>query len=736
MTRTRAVLRLLALAAVAAAAASRLHAQDARQPPSSAAGAQAAGGQPRPTFRVEASFVRVDAIVTKDGAPVTDLTAADFQVLEDDVRQELAAFERIDIATERRTATPRREPSSAGESREMAADPRARVFVLFLDRHHTGVDGSHRMRQALGRLLDRVIGPDDLVAVMTPEMSAADIAFTRRTGNIADMLAREWTWGVRGQLAAYDPEEEEYLACFPPHDDPARGETAAGMTPGGREPSPDVAQEMIARRREKRTLDALQDLSIFLRGVREERKAVLVVSEGWALYRPNDQLTLLGRNQDVPGRGVPGTTPQGRLVPDARQQGTAPGSMRSRCEADRLRLSMIDDQQAFLDLMDEANRANVSFYPIDPRGLPVFDTTLSETFTTAGGARGPMSVTADQRRLRDRIATLQTLAANTDGIAVVNSNDIETGLVRVVADLTSYYLLSYYSTNQSLDGGFRRITVRVSRPGVQVRARRGYRAATREELTRGPAAGGAPGGAMSADVATAFGALGGARGDARLRTRAGVSGAEPPRVWVLAELDPAISRAPEWSGGGTVQATLAARDGTMAASASGRIEPGSGVVEFELVPGALPPGDYQVRTRATPAAGGLPFSDVATVRVTGEAALDGAPRIARRGPTTGLAFVPTADLRFRRTERIRLEWRVPPGTCVSAAEVIDQRGQPMAMPVTRVIGACEPAGATGDTVGAEIVLAPLAPSDYGVRLRVKAGARDPREVVAAFRLVP
>lgn len=751
--RLRAFLILLPLLVTALAVLAR--AQSAPQGSSQTPDAQAQpDDQPRPTFRVEANFVRVDAIVTKDGVPVTDLTAEDFEVLEDNAPQAISGFERIDVASERRTTTPGREPSTVAESREMAKDARARVFVVFLDRYHTGVDGSHRMKSALGTLLQRIIGPDDLVAVMTPDMSAADISFTRRTQSIAEMLEREWTWGARGQFTRYDPVEEDYLVCFPQVNDPARGQTPAGMNEGARLPAASVAHEMIARRREKLVLDALTDLSVHLRGLREERKAVLVVSDGWALYRPNDQLTLIGEREDVPGRGTPGTNPQGRLVPDSRQQTTGAAS-RYRCEADRMRLAMLDNRETYMQLMGVANRANVSFYPIDSRGLPVFDSSLADTFTDASGRRGPMDIASDQRLLSDRIGTLQALAENTDGVAVVNRNDIEGGLERVVADLSSYYLLSYYSTNPALDGKFRRITVRVKRPGVVVRARRGYRAATPEEMTgtaegagaraganansgenAGAAGGGAAAPAMPAAVTAAFSTLGSTRADARLRTRAGVLAGEAPKVWVLAELDQALARSGDWSAGGNAQISLVTRDGSPVSSTTGRFSPGGRTLQVELTPDELPPGEYQVRTRATPADGGLPLYDVSTLRVGEEAGVAEAPRVSMRGPSTGLMYVPTADTRFRRTERLRVEWSVPAGACVASAEVLDQRGRPMSVPVTRVIGPCgeETPGAT-DAVGAELTLAPFAAADYALRVVVKHGAAD-HERVAAFRLVP
>ena len=74
------------------------------------------------------------------------------------------------------TSASRAEVDGLRGSREAAADPRARVFVIFLDTYHTQLDGSAMMRKPLVAFLDRVLGPDDLVALMTPEMAGSDIS--------------------------------------------------------------------------------------------------------------------------------------------------------------------------------------------------------------------------------------------------------------------------------------------------------------------------------------------------------------------------------------------------------------------------------------------------------------------------------------------------------------------------------------------------------------------------------
>ena len=103
-------------------------------------------GQAQPTFRGGINVVRVDLFATRDGRVVDDLKATDVEILEDGVKQTIDAFElvrvRPPVAQELRA-----EPNSVAESRQMAADPRARIFVIFLDTYHTQILNSARMRQ-------------------------------------------------------------------------------------------------------------------------------------------------------------------------------------------------------------------------------------------------------------------------------------------------------------------------------------------------------------------------------------------------------------------------------------------------------------------------------------------------------------------------------------------------------------------------------------------------------------
>src|SRR5512134_3103459 len=85
LSRTPRPSRVLALLVVVLAALARGDAQEPQPPPN----------QGQPTFRVEANFVRVDVYPTVDGQPVQDLTAADFEVVEDGAAQKIETFEHV-----------------------------------------------------------------------------------------------------------------------------------------------------------------------------------------------------------------------------------------------------------------------------------------------------------------------------------------------------------------------------------------------------------------------------------------------------------------------------------------------------------------------------------------------------------------------------------------------------------------------------------------------------------------
>ena len=683
--------RVLAAAAVAAAVAS------------------SSGQAQEPRFRGGTNLVRLDVYVSANGAAVTDLTADDFEVREDNAPQAVTSFEVVH-ARGPAPDTARVEPSTVGEMRDRVAARDARAFVLFLDSPHVQVAGSYRAANPVAAMLDRVVGVDDLVGVMTPEMSARNMTFSPRTGPIGDMLRASWAWGERGRPSVTDPREEELRACFP---DPA------------------IAERLILKRREQKTLRALDDLLDHLEATRDQRTFVFVLTEGWRLSRPDETLAAPPAGATGSGAGgAPGGA--GRPDPLGRPGLTSPDVATPSCERERALVALADHAGEFRLLLQRANRANVSFYPIDARGLVVFDGDIASS-------RGNPSLAADAAALSARQDALRTLADETDGAVVLNTAP-ERALPRLLTDIGSYYLLGYISTNQKLDGRYRRISVRVTRPGVEVRARPGYLAPTAREVAGAtPVMRGVPGSAGDAPAP-------GASRVTEALSRLPVSRVAPPlyvegtgsagAIDVVVELDRTTVARPEWSAGGVVRVavTSAERPTSTLASAALTLTPGSRVQGTRIPAGArLAAGRYQLRLEAVGEGGTAPLVLTTLVDVPAEDALLGsALRAARRGPSTGRTFESTADARFRRTERLRLDVARLAAADVQA-RVLNRTGQELALPVSITDTPAaddQPARAV-----AELALAPLAAGEYVVELTATAGARTETRTYA-FRLVP
>jgi hypothetical protein len=399
----------------------------------------------------------------------------------------------------------------------------------------------------------------------------------------------------------------------------------------------------------------------------------------------------------------------------------------------------MDITRMLRDIYNAANRSNTAIYALDPRRLTPFEFDINEG----------VGFTTDSRSLNATMDTLRVLADETDGRAIVNRNDLEGGLRQVVRDAGAYYLLGYNSTQAPTDGKFHEIKVRVKRPGVQVRARRGYWALTEEETARALAP---PRPGPDPAVTKALASVETPRRARVLRTWVGTSPGEAgkTRVSVVWEPVPAVP--------GERRAATPARVSLLAAGSNGELfyrgkvdavggapEGGAapppaggraGRVEFEAVPGRM-----QLRVGVEDAAGNILDSGVEDVAVPDYTAPEvqvSTPQVFRarnavefRAITTDPAALPTAAREFSRTERLLIRFAARgPGNEEPKTEVrlLNRTGQ-------RMLDLQAQPAPNGDAgrFQVDLPLAGLAAGDYIVEV-TSSGTSGKAQQLVGFRV--
>jgi VWFA-related protein len=128
-------------------------------------------------------------------------------------------------------------------------------------------------------------------------------------------------------------------------------------------------------------------------------------------------------------------------------------------------------RSAMQDTIAAANRANVSFYGVDARGIGAG---LDEAIDITGIPDDTNNMSAMMNEVRRAQDSLRVVSTETGGFAIVNQNDLNGAFGRIIQDNSSYYVLGYYASNEKRDGRFRNVQIRLTRPGLTVRSRRGY----------------------------------------------------------------------------------------------------------------------------------------------------------------------------------------------------------------------------------------------------------------------
>lgn len=696
-------LRRLALASVfAVPLALGLHAQPqapATQTPTPQAPAppDAAAQTPPapPSFRTDINFVRVDVLVSdRQGNPVGDLRQQDFEITEDGKPQTIQTFKLINIS-EGGGATPGMDPArpirNAIDEQSEAARDDVRLYAVFLDDYHVRLENSVRAGEPIARFIENRLQPADMVGIMYPLWSLNDVLLSRDRSEVAGAIRT-----FRGRKYDYTPRnlfEERYAN--------------------------QVSTMEAERIRNQVTMSAIKGLIVKLGGLREGRKAIILVSEGFTNSLPSQAQDPIAAAPGMPGPGGTGGISR-PLDP------VGPGQAREFSQEFFLKTDLLSDLRAIYEM---ANRYNTTIYTVDPRGLATNEFDLS---------RSNVSPAKDQAMLSGTQDTMRILAEETDGRAIVNQNDLEAGMRQIVRDSSAYYLIGYSSTLSKPDGKFHPITVRVKRPGVQVRARRGYLALTATEAERAltPPKPGPP-----RAISEALGTLSVPARRSLIRSWVGMSPGSAGKtkisfVWTPVPPPPGVrteapARVSLVAGNANSDLFFRGRSAAPAAApgaAAGVVMPPSRV-EFDVPPGpieldiAVEDAGNQVLDRETrkiivPSMGpGLTISTPEVFRA----------RTVRewQALSADAAAVPLPEREFRRTERllVRVGAQSAAGSPTLGARLLNREGGELAVLTT------SPAGFGGLT-HIDAPLAAIPPGDYLIEIQASDGTEQTVTLVA------
>jgi len=409
----------------------------------------------REVFRVDTEIVLLDVVARdKKGRTVRDLRPDEFEVYEDGVRQQTGSFRFLDSraigeALEN-AAADAAAPSPASPGPPRPGESRHLNLVTFLF-DQLGPDGRNIARQAALSFLELEDRPDVYVSVFQIRESLKLLQqFTTDRESVRTAVLHA-TGEVDTQYTAATERLAEEADRANALRDRLQVLTATGAGPATAGAAAQLGQAVDFANMAVNALRLTDELQ------REQQGQSVLFAI----------LALAKRQQVLAGR---------KTILFFSEGVQAPPSL----------------EHVLLTAISEANRANVSVYAVDARGLStvsdsaVARATLEEAVATSMRQqmlRGYRLFTREEMLIADTaesslrmntVATLGQLAESTGGMLISRTNDVRAGISRAVGDLRGYYEIAYSPANRAFDGSFRKVTLKVTRPGISVQTRSGY----------------------------------------------------------------------------------------------------------------------------------------------------------------------------------------------------------------------------------------------------------------------
>ncbi len=391
-----------------------------------------------PTFRVTVDLVTTDVLVRDErGNFVPDLRKDDFEVYEDGVLQDISSMTVVTGGRVTNALLPPPPPPPEGiilPPTKPRNDVSGRIFVFFVDDQHLQFHNTGRVRQLFEKFQKELLHDGDMWGMVSSGPSSLSIQMTYDKQRFGEAIKK---------ITGNELKPEDII------------NSSSG--PGG--PSEVRYRARVAFSTVEETLNNLE-------AVHNRRKALIYVSDGYdfapfqasrlGLMDPTSPFAQNEFARQQNQQAAQSATDNGTDAPDPTRDTDGKRQNEEFADADLAR--------ELWDLTRTANRANVTIYTLDPRGLV-----------------GPLSDLDDNvdpqqwgEFIRKSQDSLRVLAEETGGLAVVNQNDFGKALKRIDAETSDYYVLGFYSKNPDPLRKRRALEVKVKRPGVQLVFRKEY----------------------------------------------------------------------------------------------------------------------------------------------------------------------------------------------------------------------------------------------------------------------
>ena len=418
------------------------------------------------SFSAATTAILVDVVVRdRKGRPITDLAAADFEVAEDGISQKIDTFARV--------------TRGGGIGVGVAwKSPDTRIAVA-----------AARTAPPLGPGAD--IPPDAATALVFDHLSSESLRLAQKA--TLDYVAMNGESSARVGVFATDPG----IRILQPYTTDPRlvRRAVAHVMPSGtsaEEQKADRSDALVGRRRELQgQVQTAVVGAVGGSGAALARNASELGERETELRLIQTELNMI-RSFDNLDRDHQGYDTSLALMAVVRSLSDIPGRKAIVFFSEGLPVSPA--LEARLDsVIDAANRANVTAYAVDAKGLRAQSTLVNtrkemQAFVdersnqiSTGSDRTEQPLTMAFERVENTLRLdsrtgLARLAEETGGFLVEQTNNLKSAFRRIDEDNQFHYLLTYSPTNTAFDGKFRAIHVTIRRPGTQVFARKGYRA--------------------------------------------------------------------------------------------------------------------------------------------------------------------------------------------------------------------------------------------------------------------